>query len=46
MSDSINVIQKAAVGSDTTQIANQNNYYGMTAQEASDLAIAYKVGKH
>lgn len=39
MSEDLKVIQKAAVGSDTTQIANQNNYYGMTAEEASNLAI-------
>ncbi len=39
MSDNIEVIQKAAVGSNTIQIASQNNYYGMTAEEASDLTI-------
>jgi hypothetical protein len=39
MSDETKIIQKAALGSDTTQIAEQNNYYGMTAEEASNLAI-------
>lgn len=39
MSEDIKIIQKASMGSDTTQIANQNNYYGMTAEQASNLAI-------
>ena len=39
MSDETKIIQKAALGSDTTQIGEQNNYYGMTAEEASNLAI-------
>ena len=39
MSDGTKVIQKSALGSDTTQIGEQNNYYGMTAEEASNLAI-------
>lgn len=39
MDDDIKVIQKAAIGSDTTQIARQNNYYGLSAEEASSLAI-------
>lgn len=39
MSDnSILVEQKAAIGSQTTQIATQNNYYGLTPKEACDLA--------
>lgn len=37
MSDETKIIQKAALGSDTTQIGEQNNYYGMTAEEASNL---------
>ena len=39
MGNETKVIQKAALGSDTTQIGEQNNYYGMTAEEASNLAI-------
>lgn len=39
MSEDIKIIQKAAMGADTTQIASQNNYYGMTAEQASNLAI-------
>lgn len=39
MSDETRIVQKAALGSDTTQIGEQNNYYGMTAEEASNLAI-------
>jgi hypothetical protein len=39
VSDETKIIQKAALGSDTTQIGEQNNYYGMTAEEASNLAI-------
>ena len=39
MSDETKIIQKAALGSDTTQVGEQNNYYGMTAEEASNLAI-------
>lgn len=40
MSDNnIHVEQKAAIGSQTTQIANQNNYYGLTPKEACDLAM-------
>lgn len=39
MSDETRVTQKAAIGSDTTQIATQNNYYGLNAQEASKVAI-------
>ena len=41
MSDETKIIQKAALGSDTTQIGEQNNYYGMTAEEASNLAVSY-----
>lgn len=39
MSDKIIVEQKAAIGSDTTQIASQNNYYGLTPKEACDIAL-------
>lgn len=39
MTDSITVTQKSAVGSETTQIATQNNYYGLTPAEASQMAI-------
>ena len=37
MSDETKVIQKSALGSETTQIGEQNNYYGMTAEEALSL---------
>lgn len=39
MSEEMKIVQKAALGSDTTQIGEQNNYYGMTAEEASSLAL-------
>lgn len=39
MSNETKIIQKAAMGSDTTQIGSQNNYYGITAEKASELAI-------
>lgn len=39
MSDSIKVEQKATLGSHTTQIVTQNNYYGLTPQEACNEAI-------
>lgn len=39
MSNETKIIQKAAIGSDTTQIGSQNNYYGITAEKASELAI-------
>ena len=39
MSDNITVEQKAATRSNTTQIANQNNYYGLTPKEACDMAL-------
>lgn len=39
VTDNIIVTQKSALGSETTQIANQTNYYGMTAAEASQMAI-------
>ena len=39
MSDDISIVQKSALGSETTQIGNQNNYYGMTPEEASQTAI-------
>ena len=34
MSDETKIIQKAALGSDTTQIGEQNNYYGMTSRRS------------
>lgn len=39
MNGGLEISQKAAIGSDTTQIAIQNNYSGITAQEASQIAI-------
>lgn len=39
MTDNITITQKSSLGSETTQIANQNNYYGLTPAEASQLAI-------
>ena len=39
MNDNITITQKSAIGSDTTQIATQNNYYGLTPVEASQMAI-------
>lgn len=39
MTEKMTITQKATIGSDTTQIANQTNYYGMTPAEASRLAI-------
>lgn len=39
MSENTRVTQKAGIGSDTTQIATQNNYYGMSGEDASKLAI-------
>lgn len=40
MPDSITITQKAAIGSDTTQIGTQNNnYYGLTPAEASQMAV-------
>lgn len=39
MSDLITVEQKSAFGSETTQIAAQNNYYGLTPQQACQLAM-------
>lgn len=39
MNESINVEQKAAFGSETTQIVTQNNYYGLTPQQACEMAI-------
>lgn len=39
MSDNVIVEQKAAIGSNTTQIANQNNYYGLTPKEACDMTL-------
>ena len=39
MTNNVTVTQKSALGSETTQIANQNNYYGLTPAEASQMAI-------
>ena len=39
MSDIITVEQKSAFGSETTQIAAQNNYYGLTPQQACQMAM-------
>lgn len=39
MTDNIKITQKSALGADTTQIATQNNYYGLTSAEASQIAI-------
>lgn len=40
MTDNISIIQKSALGSDTTQIGTQNNnYYGLTPTEASQMAV-------
>lgn len=39
MSDGTELIQNAHIGSKVNQIATQNNYYGMTSEEASKLAI-------
>ena len=34
-----NIEQKSSFGSETTQIATQNNYYGMTPEEACEMAM-------
>lgn len=39
MTENITVTQKSALGSETTQIATQNNYYGLTPAEASQMAV-------
>lgn len=39
MSENIHITQKAAIGSNTNQIATQNNYYGLSAEDASKLAV-------
>lgn len=40
MTDNISIIQKSALGSDTTQIGTQNNnYYGLTPAEVSQMAV-------
>jgi len=39
MCEEINVTQKAALGSETTQIAIQNNYNGLSAQDAAQMAF-------
>lgn len=39
MTDSATVTQKSSFGSETTQIATQNNYYGLTPAEASQMAV-------
>lgn len=39
MTNNLTITQKASFGAETTQIANQTNYYGITSAEASKLAI-------
>lgn len=39
MTNNVTVTQKSALGSETTQIATQNNYYGLTPAEASQMAV-------
>ncbi|MGN0469043.1 MAG: LPO_1073/Vpar_1526 family protein [Acutalibacteraceae bacterium] len=39
MNDTISIEQRAALGSESTQIATQNNYYGLTPKEACEMAI-------
>ncbi len=39
MKNQLNVKQNASIGSTTTQIAEQNNYYGMSPEEASSLSL-------
>lgn len=40
MTDNITITQKSAVGANTTQIGTQNNnYYGLTPAEASQIAV-------
>ena len=40
MTNNMTITQKAAVGSDPTQIGTQNNnYYGLTPAEASQMAV-------
>lgn len=39
MGDGIHVEQKAGIGSQTTQIGNQNNYYGLSPQEACNMTM-------
>ena len=46
MSDETKIIQKSAPGSDTTQIGEQNNYYGMTAEEAKAYGLIDGVVVH
>lgn len=40
MSDAIEIIQKAAIGSETTQIGIQQNQYGLSVAEATDIAFS------
>ncbi len=39
MSEDIQIIQKSGVASETTQIGEQNNYYGLSPVEASQLTL-------
>lgn len=39
MRDGISVEQRAGIGSQTTQIGNQNNYYGLSPQEACNMTM-------
>ena len=39
MTDNITISQNSAFGSETTQIASQTNYYGMTPAEVSKMVI-------
>lgn len=40
MTDSMIVEQKSGIGSDTTQIATQNNYYGLTPEQACKMTMS------
>lgn len=39
MSNEMKIVQKAALGADAIQIGNQNNYYGITPEKASEMAL-------
>lgn len=39
MNDKVSVEQKSNFGSETTQIAVQNNYYGLSPEKAAEMAI-------
>ena len=40
MCEEVNIIQKAALGSETTQVAVQNNYNGLSVQDATQMAFS------